>query len=82
VARRKLIIYSAVLLLVVGGYTGYEAYETRQQEKRNQVLEDLINGSNCDACAARKKGIAKKKQERDQQFLIDQLNNEPVIQAQ
>ena len=75
--RRSALIFVALLMFVVGGVLGYNAW---QEHKRNQVLDALINAPDCDACAARKKGIAGKSRQRKEESLLDELSKDSGVE--
>jgi len=66
--KRGLLVV-AILVIGVGGYWAYGAY---QEEQRMKAWESLLNDPGCDACAARKTSIAKKQEERKAKALEEQ----------
>jgi len=54
-SRTALVV--ALLILGAGSALAYEIYDER---RKAAVWEELLSGADCDACAARKKGIAEK----------------------
>ena len=75
--RRSALIFVALFVFVAGGAFGYNAW---QEHKRNQTLDALINAPDCDACGARKKGIAEKSRLRKEESLLDELSKESGVE--
>ena len=64
---------AGIIILAAGGTFAYETYERQQKSK---VWEELLSGSNCDTCAVRKQGIAKKQAERRAQEALNAEQSE------
>jgi hypothetical protein len=74
VKRRTVLILCVLVVFAAGGTYGYNAW---QENKRNEALDALINSPSCDACAARKKGVADKAEKRKEQSLLEELQESP-----